>query len=216
MFPLNAMHMFIGSSKSGKSYLLKFGLTQLLEEKKHGLKFGMVFTATKHTGAYDWLPDHAVHNNFNLVVLKNYVAWLQKTSKKKNKPIPNSFVVFDDIVNSLPKNDAWFNEFLSGYRHYNITIFVTTQYINRCAPLFREQASFAYIFQLHTKAAIEAAYDSYGASFETVKAWKKFLAEATDVEHQALVWAKEAKLIIAEKYSKFKAPVVKVQKKFDF
>jgi len=217
MFALKSMHMFIGSSRSGKSYLLKFGLTQLLEEKKNGLKFGLVFTATKHTGAYDWLPDHAVVNGFNPVILKNYLKWLLATQKKKKqKVIPNNFIVFDDIVNSLQQKEKWFEEFLSTYRHYNITLFVTTQFINKCAPLFREQAEYAYIFQLHIAKAIEATYDSYGSLFETVKKWKAFPVASTSAEHTALVWNKESKPVIALKYSVFKAPEVKVQKKFDF
>ena len=216
MFALKSRHMFIGSSRSGKSYLLKFGLTQLLEEKKNGLKFGLVFTATKHTGAYDWLPDHAVHSQFKDTILTNYLKWLLTTSKKKKKPIPNNIIVFDDIVNSLPQKEKWFEEFLSTYQHFNITLFMTTQFINKCAPLFREQAEYAYIFQLHIAKAIEATYDSYGSLFETVKKWKAFLVASTGVEDQCLIWAKESKPVIALKYSTFKAPEVKVQNEFDF
>lgn len=214
--------MYIGSSESGKSYLLKHHLTQALsqkddaKEKKFGLKFGIVFTATKHTGAYNWLPDKHVFSSFNSTVLMNYLKWLGNTAAKKKKPIPNNFIVFDDIVNSLPQREKWFEEFLSTYRHYNITLFVTTQYINKCAALFREQASYAYIFQLFTAKAIEAAYDSYGTLFRTRKAWQTHLEAGTSVKHQCVVWKKASEPVLALKYSTFKAPECKSQKKFEY
>ena len=207
------LHMFIGTSKSGKSYTLRYLLSEMLLKRK--LKFGIVFTSTKHNDGYNWLPDDYVFGSFSRDRLNAYITWLKKIKKLKGS-IPENFIVLDDIVNSLPQSEKWWNEFLSTYRHYNITLYVTTQHISRCQPLFREQASFAYIFQLHTKHSIKACYESYGQLFETVGEFKAFIRQHAGKEYQCVVWAKEAKPQTVLKYKTLKAPVGKKEITFEF
>ena len=205
--------MFIGTSLSGKSYTLRYLLSEMLLKRK--LKFGIVFTTTKHNDGYNWLPDDYVYGSFTKARLESYINWLKKIKKEKGS-IPENFIVLDDCINSLPQGEKWWNEFLSTYRHFNITLFVTTQHINRCQPLFREQASFAYIFQLHTLGSIKACYESYGQLFRTIKAFQAFIEKHTEKEYQCVVWAKEAKPIVAQKYKTLKAPVRKKEITFEF
>ena len=212
LLTLRKLHMFIGSSSSGKSYLLKSIVSDHLSAKR--LKFGIVFTATKHNCGYDWLPDQYVFSNYDQEILNRYIAFLVKMKKKGT--IPNSFVILDDIVMSINQHSKAFAEFLSTYRHYNITLYVTTQSINKCVPLFREQADYAYIFQLHTVAAIKAAYESYGQLFLTIKKWQEFLKEGTCIDYQCIVWSKETKPVIELKYKRFKAPAATKLRTFKF
>ena len=55
--------MLIGTRKSGKSYALRHMLTDMLLRRQ--LKFGLVFTSTKFNGAYNWLPDKYVFDEFD-------------------------------------------------------------------------------------------------------------------------------------------------------
>lgn len=211
--PLKALHMFIGTSKSGKSFLMRYMLTSMLKRKQ--LKFGIVFTSSKHNGGYDWLPDKYVYAHFSMERLHKYLNFL-KAKRAEGKKIPDNFIVLDDIINSIPQKSGVWQEFICTYRHYNITLLVTTQFITKCDPTLREQADFAYIFQLYTDAAVRAAYESYGQLFPTLKQWKAFLEKHAGVEHQCIVWTKESPPAIDKRYSTYKAPESKRQISFSY
>src|SRR6185437_2828058 len=90
-FKKNTIHTLCCTSKSGKSYLLRHMLSTMLRSGE--LKFGLVFTATKFTGAYNWLPDKYVYANFDMEVLAGWLAWLAKEKKKADasgKELPHS------------------------------------------------------------------------------------------------------------------------------
>src|SRR5665647_522104 len=101
--PLKALHMYIGTSKSGKSYLMRHMLTTML--KKRQLKFGIVFTSSKHNGGYDWLPEKYVYAQFTQARLQRYLEFLKKV-RTGGKTIPDNFIVLDDIINSIHKRQA--------------------------------------------------------------------------------------------------------------
>ena len=211
--PSTCLHMFVGSSESGKSFLLRSFLTSLLLARK--VKFGIVFTTTKFNSGYDWLPDRFVYTEFSQEVLHEYLRILVAI-KQQHGQLPPSFIVLDDIINSINQSAKWWNEFLATYRHYNITLFVTTQHVNRAMPLLREQASYAYIFRLHTIKAIQATYDSYGQLFPRMKEWQAFLSKHTAKDYTCVVVKKEAPPNITKKYSTYRAPAKRKEVKFEY
>src|SRR5665647_1741204 len=113
--PLKALHMYIGTSKSGKSYLMRHMLTSMLRKKQP--KFGIVFTSSKHNGGYDWLRDQYVYAQFAMLRLKKYLEFLKK-KRAEGKTIPDNFSVLDDIIDSIPQKTGVWQEFITAYRHY--------------------------------------------------------------------------------------------------
>jgi hypothetical protein len=182
---------------------------------KRVLKFGIVFTSTRHNGGYDYLPERFVYDGFNQEHLDNYIKFLVRI-KDSGKVIPENFIVFDDIVSSINQSSRAWNEFIATYRHYNITLLVTTQHINRCAPMFREQAEHTYIFSLHTLAALKSSYESYGQLFPRLKNWTAFLTKHTEEEYKAVVWSKESRPKVELKYKTVRAPSKRREVKFEF
>ena len=147
--------------------------------------------------------------------LKLYLEFLKK-KKTELKELPHSFIVLDDIVNTIQQKLPAWQEFITTYRHYNITLLVTTQFINKCDPTLREQAEYAYIFQLQTSVAIKATYENYGGLFRTIKAWTAFLEKISGEQYRCLIWKKESKPIIKERYSTYKVPDDAKEYKFEY
>ena len=148
-------------------------------------KFGLVFCKTKFNCGYDFIEDNKVVEGYNEDVLKNYLQTLQKYGEenpliKKQKElgiktnISPSFIVFDDIIGQMDLNSGFMSEFLTTYRHYNITLIAATQYLYKVPPLFREQADIRVMFCQTTKRSIEACYETYGQDFDNQKKWKIF------------------------------------------
>ena len=205
-FKKNTIHTLCGTSKSGKSYLLRHMLSTMLRSGE--LKFGLVFTATKFTGAYNWLPDKYVYANFDMEVLAGWLAWLAKEKKKADasgKELPHSFIVFDDIVDSLPlKTPAW-KHFITKFRHWNITVFFTLQYPNLIDPVTRSQTEYAWIFAQHNDKQFRSTYDWVGGLLASVGAWRTYLNAHTG-DYQCIMWSRESKPVMAERYKTYKAP----------
>ena len=84
-------------------------------------------------------------------------------------------------------NSKFMSEFLSTYRHYNITCITATQYIYKIPPLFREQADIAIMFEQNTEKSIKACFETYGQHFENYKKWKNYLMKHTSKPYHCLI-----------------------------
>ena len=99
--------IMVGKSKKGKSYFLRYLLTDRLSSGK--LKWGLVFTKTKFNGDYKFLPDKRVTQGYNENTLLKYVDNL-KNIKEDNGTIEPNFIVFDDLVGVLANST---NDFIN-------------------------------------------------------------------------------------------------------
>ena len=50
---------------------------------------------------------------------------------------------------------------MSTFRHYNISIIVTTQYIKELPPLFRDVTNYAILFQQMTEPSIKEIHETF-------------------------------------------------------
>lgn len=198
----------IGSSKSGKSHLIKNLIYDNTIDKEDGFKFGLVFTKTKFTGSYNFLPDDYVIENFDIKILNHYLDLIVESyQKRKNKKhgIPHSFIIFDDICSLLPQKDKEFQNILSTSRHYNVTLIFSVQYIHQASTLVREQSDYMYVFHQEKKKSIDALYEIIGSSFRTVKEFEEFLVNSTKERYYCLLYDKN-ELDFEKKYSRYRAP----------
>src|SRR6185312_16865281 len=101
LFRPNKCYILVGSSCSGKSYLLRYLCTQLLRTRQ--LKIGIVFTRTKFSNQYDWLPDHAVKERFSLEFLTKYLDYLKCKADETGEKLPNTFIILDDCIAEIPQ-----------------------------------------------------------------------------------------------------------------
>ncbi|MDR3414037.1 MAG: ATP-binding protein [Formivibrio sp.] len=208
----NAIHLFVGASKSGKSHLLHYMLMNTLMARK--LKFGVVFCSTKFNNAYDWIQDKYVYDNLGPEGLNAYLSAL-KAIAKSGKPIPPNFIVVDDCLVGAAQSSRWWLSFLSKARHYT-TLIVTTQHVNKAAEFLRSQADYVYIFRQFTMPAIETSFESFGALLSTKKAWQKFIDDHTTAAHQCVVYDKNSPLVLTDRYHTMIAPAKLKDIKFVF
>jgi len=135
--------------------------------------------------------------------------------KKSGKEIPPSFLVFDDIISDIPQRTKTWERFIGTFRHYNLTLFFTSQYPNMIECKLRSQTEFAYLFQMHNKAQFESSYDAFGQLLESVHAWRAYLNKYTG-KYRCVIWDREALPELALKYKQFKAPSQGKPVRFEF
>lgn len=176
---------FYGSSKSGKTHLLRHILINWLKQRK--FQFGIVFTPFPDAEAWDFMPRDKVHQGMNEEILTNYLRLLSRMS-----PPPKNFIVIDDLADSFNQKSPTFSTLVNAYRHYGITLLFTSQYPYGFKPSAREQCDFAFIWQQTTERAIKAMYGTYGMHFDNIKHFMQCLDHVTNTKYQCLVRVKGA------------------------
>lgn len=179
MFPpsdyvLPSINIFVGRPRSGKSYAIRYLLTYL--SSRNEFNYGLVFTNTSFNKDYDYIPDKYKYTGFN----RNIIARLMKY-QSQNRHL-RCFVVLDDLLGSISPNDPLLTSLISTYRHYNITIFITAQYLKKLSTVFRECCSYWYIFNTVNENSVKALKEDVftDARFDKTSDLKKFIQQHTN------------------------------------
>ena len=209
--------LLVGSSKSGKSYLLKY-LLQYYSIDKPIFNFGLVLTGSYYNYEYEQLPDNAVHE-YNEDLLNDYINQLKaRKAKSRGGKLPASFLVLDDCLGLVVQSKAW-RSLISTYRHLNITLFISVQYLKNEASstLVREQTSVLFAFKSTNVNTIKTLYEYYGGSiFDNIEAFKSRFNESTNTKYACMVYIADNELQDKNKNMKsVRAPAYK-QIKLDF
>ena len=180
--------IFIGKQASGKSFLLRNLIYQLT--KQQTFKFGKVFTATGFNSDYDFMPEKHVDSDYSEAKLESYIGSLKQwMEKNKGKKLPPSFLVLDDLLGKIHGHTDIFQNLMATYRHFNLTIFITSQYmVKNVSPLLRELTDLAFIFKSKFKNTKEALYDAFGQMLDNQDEFNRVLDQATEEKHASLVY----------------------------
>jgi hypothetical protein len=224
-FETNCGYLGAGSSKCGKSYLFRYIICEGILDGKYSS--GIVFTTTKFNADYtQFLPTYMVIEGFNMDMIDamleaikvKYKDVFEKCEKEGKSPpkgaIDGTFIVLDDILSLINQHDPRFQSFLATYRHYNISLFCTTQYIYMATPLLRQQMDYAFMFNHDQMRSLESLYETFGTRFETLDNFRRMLKEETEVPYTAVLYLKDAPP--QEKYFQYRAPANYQITKFTF
>ena len=177
----------IGRPKKGKSNSTKyFILKNALERDIY--KFGICFTKTKFNNDYNYLPEEYVYQGWDEETLQKYLNGLENMEKR-----PRNFVIFEDLVSVIDRNNPTLANFISTHRHYNSDIYINSQYLYSTVntPLFRECTSICLMFSTKMKKSIKGLYETYGQYFENENHFKDHLFNTTKEKYTAMVYLQE-------------------------
>ena len=120
--------LLLGRPNSGKSVAIRYLVVKNSLPPRSIFQFGICFTRTKFNSDYAFLPKEAVISGYDEEVLKTYLEGLEKV-KEHGKKVPPNFVIFDDLMGLLSKNDPFLINFFGTHRHTNTSIFLATQHL---------------------------------------------------------------------------------------
>lgn len=192
---LPCVFLIAGAPGSGKSYLTKHLIYQYCKNRK--FNHGLVITNTSFNDGYSFVPAKYVHSYYDEAVLQKFLD----TQIESKEP---AFLVLDDCLGKAQFNSKFFMSFITTYRHYNITVFLTTQYIYAIPPVIRECCTYSYMFQQTTLRSNNALFETFGQCFENMKEFKAFLASHITEEYGTVVCITQQG-DKKKKYMKFKA-----------
>ena len=200
--------LFCGKPNKGKSVAIKFTILKHTLDKFQGcakFQFGIVFTRTSYNSDYDFIPSDYVYDGYDEDILRQYLDGL-KSEIENGKSVPPNFVVFDDLIGLLSKNDPFLTNFLGTHRHTNTYIFLATQHLKTGASTtLREVCSHAIIFNSKQTNTIQSLYENFGQMFDNIGDFKDNFWDITKTPYTAMLYLQDTDNI-EENYLAYKAP----------
>ena len=190
-----------GQPGSGKSSLIKYiMLTNNMNFTKSPFQYGVVFSNTSFKDSFNYIPSKYVHGSYKPEILQNLME-IQKEHYDKS-----AFVVFDDCLPAKAFTSQLFVDLSTTYRHWNISVIISSQYIYRISPTIRECSKYAIMFRTTTQKSIKALFDSFGTFFKNYEEFKTYLISNTEDNHFIIMDRLSFSNNRDEIYHVFKAP----------
>eukprot|EP00300_Choanocystis_sp_HF-7_P018422 c20035_g1_i1.p3 GENE.c20035_g1_i1~~c20035_g1_i1.p3 ORF type:complete len:261 (+),score=24.55 c20035_g1_i1:2607-3389(+) len=148
-----------GAMKSGKSHLIKHLVKRMAKE--NGMNSVLVFSGTaafSQQSNYSYIPSKFVHSVYDEETLKKYVKLHEKNSDIKG------LVIFDDVQGQIDTTSKFFQQFITNFRHYRISIIIASQYGKGTSlpPYIRGLVNYFVQFRIENLDFIKLLYKEHG------------------------------------------------------
>jgi hypothetical protein len=194
MIPQDAVCVFIGRRRTGKSTLVK----DLLYHHQN-IPMGTVISGTEESNSFygKIIPPIFIHGEYNAAILANFVKRQKLITGKiqqqenaprapgqalvKSKLDPRSFLILDDCL----YDDSWIHDknirycFLNG-RHQKIFFLITMQYPLGIPPVLRTNVDYVFILREPYISNRQRIFQNFGAAFPNFEFFCQIMDQCTE------------------------------------
>jgi hypothetical protein len=193
MIPQDAVCVFIGRRRTGKSTLVK----DLLFHHQN-IPMGTVISGTEESNSFygKIIPPIFIHGEYNPAILANFVKrqklitskiQQQENSRTAGQPLvrsnldPRSFMILDDCL----YDDSWIRDinirylFLNG-RHQKVFFLITMQYPLGIPPVLRTNVDYVFILREPYISNRKRIFDNFGSSFPNFEFFCQIMDQCTE------------------------------------
>lgn len=168
---LPSILLSVGFCGGGKTIAMQYTIKTL-----KAFDFVVVISNTaQFNGDYGFLKDigldFRIYNGSQCNKVFKMIMHIQEMATEKQRVC----IVLDDILGSL-SNSKTFLKLASTYRHFNISLFMTTQFVNASMTYIRELANYVFVFDQRTDSSRKAIYQSYFGDCGTFTDFKRLFA----------------------------------------
>ena len=183
--------LLCGACGKGKSNCMRYILLKNLVDRKF-FQFGIVFTNTKFSNEYTFLPKKYIIEGYNEEILKKYLNKLGKY-KEKHGYVPPNFVIFEDLIGVLNvKHNPFLINFFGSHRHLSCMVAILTQHLNTgSSTLFREIVTHSFCWNSKQMNTMESIWLNFGQLFENFEHFKKNFLDITKKPYTAMLYLQE-------------------------
>ncbi|KAJ4453111.1 hypothetical protein PAPYR_12516 [Paratrimastix pyriformis] len=206
--------LIYGSPRSGKSYLLRWLLSTIAS--RYDLVY--VFSISSDAiGYYDevGIDRHHVMPGFDSPASRNLLKHMIETANTNvakyigsrvpvERILPRTLIICDDIISPGGEQHhlGALKSLSTNYRHLNMSLILTTQYVNEVNKVMRETVDYHILFKHESKTAL----DYFAAGCFAWAHWKpsvQYLISNYTGDHKCIIVNKRAERTA---YTVFKAP----------
>ena len=196
----NFLMIIVGPCRSGKGvYLMNVLLNKNLGYRDYfdNIIYISPTIRSDKTAKILYKDDDITKITDNLEHLNDILRVIVEDQKESEESL---LVVIDDCLGLLGSNSSYFSTLCSKYRHYNMSLIITTQSFRSIPLICRSNASAYVLFKSHNKKEIEKLEEEMGGMFpEFLKLYdeatkEKFSFLYLDME-KATAWLRYDKLL---------------------
>lgn len=161
----------VGSCGAGKSYMIRYFCSSFQNHFKHIMVISNTALMTdKHD--YSFLKNGFNHSISGTINADEKILKLMSIQEKKTNK-PPVLLILDDVYGDI-KNSKILKRLCTTFRHYNISIIFSVQYVYGHSTELREISRYACVFNQKSRKALEAIYQCYFMSeYDTFNEFKR-------------------------------------------
>jgi hypothetical protein len=150
----------------GKTHLIRW---LICEWSRLGrFSYGWVFSPTAFNGSYNWLPEANRSEVYTDKALQGIIDH-QKTYRNP------AFLILDDCMGSINFLNALWTNFITTFRHYNLTLLIASQYILKIPPVMRQCVTYAIVFKQNQKRSLVALHENFFVEMDNWQEVRRFI-----------------------------------------
>lgn len=175
-----------GHCGSGKTRFIQYMIGQL----KNDLNCIIVFSNTANFSEdYTFLEKLKsadrrcfIYNTLDVDEDIKKIMRIQAYNRRRNVK-RNVFIIFDDVFSSV-KDSKQFKNLATTFRHYNISIAFSAQYISGASSYLREISNYIIVFEQRTINSLKLCFENYFAGeYENFNAFKAAFCKSLKKYH---------------------------------
>ncbi len=183
----DAVCVFIGKRRSGKSFCLKDILSY-----HTGLCCGIVLSGSENCNQFfqKFIPNILIYDEYKPEIIKRFLDRQIKVTKQRADEIkkygrsdidPRAFIILDDVLyDKTWQNDKNIRSILMNGRHYSILTIITSQMPLGINPALRSQIDYVFIFKNNIIKEREKIYNHYAGICNSFEVFNKIMDSTTE------------------------------------
>jgi hypothetical protein len=186
MIPQDAVVIFIGRRRTGKSTLVKDLLFQ-----HRDMPIGTVISGTEESNDFykKMIPPIFIHGEYSPIIIANFCKRQKMVSLRvkeemdrfgQSRTDPKSFLIMDDCL----YDNSWLNDrnirylFLNG-RHLKVFFLITMQYPLGIPPMLRTNVDFVFILREPYLSNRQRIFENFGGAFPSFEFFCQVMDQCT-------------------------------------
>ncbi|KAJ4453946.1 hypothetical protein PAPYR_11450 [Paratrimastix pyriformis] len=201
-----------GTPRSGKSYLLRWWLQQYARE----YSIVVVFSISADSAGYYsqvGIEPSSVYQGFDVQSSRDLLTHMIDTANRHmrsaggmraTEALPKTLIVCDDIISpgAQQHNFGALKSLVTNYRHLNMSLILTSQYINAVSTVMRDTVDYHIIFK-HESARARDFFKDNCFAWVTYKPSVQLILDQHTGDHRCIVVNKRSE---STTYTVFRAP----------
>ena len=184
----------------------------MLYHQRHHFQSGICMSGTEDANGFygDIIPASYIYTSYEPAVVKALVK-RQKQVRKAGGVNENVFLILEDLAydKSPLARDKWLSFIFMNGRHFNITLFLSSQFALALPPSYRSQVDYVYAYKLANLRERYKLWENFFGCFKDYWVFEEVVVETnndfkclvldatgqdTDVESQLRYWQAERDL----------------------
>lgn len=183
----DAVCVFIGKRRSGKSFCLKDILSNNCD-----FPIGIVLSGSEICNQFfqKFIPNILIYDEYKPEIIKRFLDRQIKVTKQRADEIkkygrsdidPRAFIILDDVLyDKTWQNDKNIRSILMNGRHYSILTIITSQMPLGINPALRSQIDYVFIFKNNIIKEREKIYNHYAGICNSFEVFNKIMDSTTE------------------------------------